>query len=134
MGLLERSTGFRRCFFVFLLVLDEVYPSFGPGPISPLGPGPAYVPSSALSGIVGGPGPRHKKGPRPKTPLTSSKTFKVLNDYLQRNLFIKGRFRVVPLLYTIRPVRGRLTVEERESFVIILFFLLIMSILVWHNN
>ena len=47
--------------------MDEVSPSFGRGPILTPGPGPACVPSRALSGIVGGPGPPPKMGPRPKT-------------------------------------------------------------------
>ena len=46
--------------------LDQVQGTFGPGPISEAGPGPASVPPSSVEGIVGGPGPGVKVGPGPK--------------------------------------------------------------------
>ena len=52
--------------------VDQVQGNSGRGPISEGGPGPALVPLSGLEATLGGPGPAHKIGPRPKTTQTST--------------------------------------------------------------
>ena len=52
--------------------VDQVQGNSGRGPISEGGPGPALVPLSGLEATLGGPGPTHKIGPRPKTTQTST--------------------------------------------------------------
>ena len=52
--------------------VDLVQGNSGRGPISGGGPGPALVPLSGLEATLGGPGPAHKIGPRPKTTQTST--------------------------------------------------------------
>ena len=51
---------------------SETWPVSGPGPLLPLGPSPAYLPSRPLQAIIGGPGPAPQIGPSPKTPWTWS--------------------------------------------------------------
>ena len=53
--------------------VDQVQGKSGPGTISGGGPGPGSVAQNSLSGTVGGPGPRDKNAPRPKSGWTRSK-------------------------------------------------------------
>jgi len=47
--------------------VDQVQSTFGPGPISDAGPGPASMPQNSLKATCGGPGPGLKVGPGPNS-------------------------------------------------------------------
>ena len=92
---------------VQIRAVDQVQGIFGRGIISDAGPGPSSVPQNDLSGIVGGPGPRGKIGPRPKNSWTRS-------NMSEDNGEVKFIY-VIPDFNN--PTGKTLTLAEREALV-----------------